>query len=146
MSILEVEKVSAKRSQLSAVKRALLEKQLQGKVGQASDSQSIHARSGDGPALLSFAQQRLFFVQQWEGNSPVYNIPAAVRLTGALNVDTLRQVFDEIVRRHEILRTTFSDGENGPIQIITPAASCSLPCIDVRSLPQATREAEIRNW
>lgn len=146
MSILEVEEVSAKRSQLSAVKRALLEKQLQGKVGQASDSQSIRRRSGAPPALLSFAQQRLFFVQQWEGNSPVYNIPAAVRLTGVLNAETLRQVFKEIIRRHEILRTIFSEGEDGATQTVIPEVSYTWPCIDLRSLPETTREREIRNW
>jgi natural product biosynthesis luciferase-like monooxygenase protein/amino acid adenylation domain-containing protein len=146
MSILELEEVTAKRSQLSAVKRALLEKQLQGKASRTPDSHSIRRRASNEPAPLSFAQQRLFFVQQWEGNSPVYNIPAAVRLTGVLNPETLRQTFNEIIRRHEILRTIFSEGENGPTQIIVPAVTYTWPCIDLRSLPVTTRETEIRNW
>jgi hypothetical protein len=145
MSVLEVE-VTTKRSELSPVKRALLEKQLQGKAGRATDSQSIRPRVSNEPALLSFAQQRLFFVQQWQGESPVYNIPAAVRLAGVLNPEALRQTFNEIIRRHEILRTTFSEGENGPTQIIVPSVSYTWPCIDLRSLPESTRETEIRNW
>ena len=62
-------------------------------------------RNGDGP--LSIAQQRLWFLDQFEPGSVVYNIPAAVRLTGSLNVTVLEQSLNEVVGRHDVLRATF---------------------------------------
>ncbi|UFP93831.1 condensation domain-containing protein [Gloeobacter morelensis] len=82
---------------------------------------------------LSFAQQRLWFLDQIEPGSPAYNIPAAVRLSGPLDVAALQRSLDAIVRRHEALRTTFSTQDGQPVQVIAPAAEqvVELPCIDL---------------
>ncbi|HHH41604.1 MAG TPA: amino acid adenylation domain-containing protein, partial [Chloroflexi bacterium] len=91
---------------------------------------------------LSFAQQRLWFLDQLAPNSPLYNIPDAVRITGPLDVGVLERSLNEIVRRHEVLRTTFAAVEGRPIQVIAPELHLPLPVVDLRSLPKARREAE----
>ncbi len=91
---------------------------------------------------LSFAQQRLWFLDQLAPNSPLYNIPDAVRITGPLDVGVLERSLNEIVRRHEVLRTTFAAVEGRPIQVIAPELHLPLPIVDLRSLPKARREAE----
>ncbi|MBV9927462.1 MAG: amino acid adenylation domain-containing protein [Acidobacteria bacterium] len=99
----------------------------------------------DGETLpLSFAQQRLWFLDQLEPNSSFYNIPAAVRLTGQLDVPVLERTFTEIVRRHEVLRTTFALVEGQPVQVIKPELSVPLWVVDLTALPAGEREAEAR--
>ncbi len=68
----------------------------------------------------SFAQHRLWFLHQLEPDSPAYNISAAYRLKGALNVAALEQSFTELIRRHEILRTTFLLIDGEPMQVVEP--------------------------
>ena len=91
---------------------------------------------------LSFAQQRLWFLDQYESNSSVYNIPSALRLKGALDVTALEQSLNEIVRRHESLRTTFSAVDGEPVQVIASALKMSLPFKDLMDLPESDRENE----
>ena len=91
----------------------------------------------------SFAQQRLWFLDQLEPESPLYNIPQAFRMSGALNLAALRQTFEAIVARHEALRTTFSAIEGIPMQCIAEKESISLPVVDLTGLPKADREGEI---
>ncbi|WP_442949188.1 amino acid adenylation domain-containing protein [Nostoc sp.] len=92
---------------------------------------------------LSFAQQRLWFLEQLEPGNPFYNQPAAVRLTGALNLAVLEQSFNEILHRHEVLRTTFSTVEGQPVQVIAPTLALKLPVVDLQKLPDADREKEV---
>src|SRR5215475_335111 len=92
----------------------------------------------------SFAQQRLWFLDQWVPGSRVYTIPIAGRLTGRLQVAALERGLNEIVRRHEVLRTTFVSSDEGqPLQVITPTLHLSLPVVDLRALPETQREAEV---
>ncbi|WP_445299506.1 amino acid adenylation domain-containing protein [Microcoleus sp. B3-A4] len=98
------------------------------------------SREGDLP--LSFAQQRLWFLDQLMSGTPLYNLPNALRLKGSLNVTALEQSLSEIVRRHEALRTTFSAVNGQPIQVIHPAVTLLLPIVDLRKLPETEREAE----
>ncbi len=91
---------------------------------------------------LSFAQQRLWFLDQFEPNSPFYNIPAAVRLTGPLDVEVMRRALNEIVRRHETLRTTFDTLDGEPVQVIHPEWELEVPVIDLTHLPAEEREAK----
>ncbi|HED09976.1 MAG TPA: non-ribosomal peptide synthetase, partial [Caldithrix abyssi] len=90
----------------------------------------------------SFAQQRLWFLDQFEPGSPFYNIPTAVRIKGTLDIAALQDTIDEIVYRHESLRTTFDKENNEPVQVIHPDMECPLEIIDLRSLEKEEREAE----
>ena len=74
----------------------------------------------EGSLPLSFAQQRLWFLDQLEPGSPFYNIPAAFQVDGPLDVDALQRSFSELVRRHEALRTTFATAGGEPVQVISP--------------------------
>src|SRR5205085_10294029 len=94
------------------------------------------------PLPLSFAQQRLWFLDQLEPNSPFYNIPLAMRLTGRLDVEALEWTLNEIARRHEVLRTTFSMVNGNPVQVILPEVTFSLPVVDITSFAADQREGE----
>ncbi len=102
----------------------------------------IERASRQGELPLSFAQQRLWFLDQLQPGTPAYNIPAAVRLKGALNVAALEQSFQEVIKRHEALRTTFSSVEGRPVQVIISSFNFALPVVDLRKLPQGEREVE----
>ncbi len=91
---------------------------------------------------LSFAQQRLWFLQQLNPESPAYNMPVASRLLGRLDAHALEQALNEIVQRHEVLRTTFQMVDAQPMQVISPRAVLTLPLIDLTHLPETTRETE----
>ncbi|TBR57012.1 non-ribosomal peptide synthetase, partial [Westiellopsis prolifica IICB1] len=93
---------------------------------------------------LSFAQQRLWFLHQLNPKSYTYNGSSAVLLKGLLNVKALEQSINEIVRRHEILRTCFQNVNGQPVQIITPALEIPLSIVDLQHLPDTEREAEIQ--
>lgn len=90
---------------------------------------------------LSYAQQRLWVLQQLDPQSPAYNISVRVRLSGRLNLATLGRAVDEVVRRHEILRTTFDVIDDYPAQIIAPPPTQSLSVEDLTHLPKREQEA-----
>jgi amino acid adenylation domain-containing protein len=90
----------------------------------------------------SFAQQRLWFLEQLEPSSAAYNIPVAVRLRGRLNRDALTRALNEVVRRHEALRTTFATSDNQPVQVIADHRPRPLPLIDLCGLGPRERAAE----
>ncbi|HEV7905479.1 MAG TPA: condensation domain-containing protein, partial [Pyrinomonadaceae bacterium] len=108
-------------------------------VGAADEIEAVE-RGGELP--LSFAQQRLWLAEQLEVSSPLYNVPAAIRLTGALDADALEQSLNEIVRRHEALRTSFATVKGRPVQVVVPAQGLKIPKIDLSGLGKAEREAE----
>jgi amino acid adenylation domain-containing protein len=95
-----------------------------------------------GPLPLSFAQERLWFLDQLEPGSDLYNIAAAERLLGRLDAPALRASLDEIVRRHEPLRTTFAVEGGGPVQRIGPPRPEALPAVDLSGLAAGTRRRE----
>lgn len=109
----------------------LLLKALQNEAVRQEAARTIPRRPAEEPALLSFAQRRLFFIDQLFPNSPAYNMPAAVRLRGPLQVNVLEQSFNEEIRRHEILRTRFALASGEPVQVVSPAAPVSLSLIDL---------------
>ena len=91
---------------------------------------------------LSFAQARLWFLDRWQPGNPFYNIALAIRLKGSLNVAALEQSFNEIVRRHEALRTTFSTVKGRPVQVICPTLILTLPLVDLSARPDREAEAQ----
>ncbi len=135
--------IQQKISRLSPEKRRIMEKRLQGTLSAATPAREIPRRVKESPAPLSFAQQRLWFLDQLMPGSPLYIEPVALRLTGALNVDVLHQSLNEIIRRHESLRTTFATIEGESVQVIAPAVSLPLPLIDLQALSAAEREVKV---
>ncbi|MES1241578.1 MAG: non-ribosomal peptide synthase/polyketide synthase, partial [Acidobacteriota bacterium] len=111
---------------------------------QAREHLAIRRRSGTGGAPLSFAQERLWFLDRLEPGSAAYNIPLALRLTGSPDVPALERSFEGVVHRHEALRTTFLEIDGEPRQVVAEPAAWTLPVVDLRSLPAAEREAEAR--
>jgi amino acid adenylation domain-containing protein len=93
---------------------------------------------------LSFTQERLWILDQLEPGCAAYNMPAVFRLKGVLNVTALEQSLSEIVRRHEILRTTFPAEDGRPVQAIAPALPWTLPVLDLQEVPEHEREAQVR--
>src|SRR6266850_6554189 len=109
---------------LSPKQRTLLELRLKQKRSAAAPHQKLQSRPKhlDAGALpLSFAQQRLWFLDQLTQGGIMYNISTAVSLTGRLNSLALEQTLSEIVRRHEVLRTTFATIDGQPVQVINEA-------------------------
>jgi amino acid adenylation domain-containing protein len=99
-------------------------------------------RSGALP--LSFAQERLWFLDRLQPGSSFYNIPVARRLGGALDRDALERALGEIVRRHEALRTVFHEREGAPVQVVAPFDGFTLAVEDLSGLDDAEREEEVR--
>src|SRR5215831_19475053 len=106
---------SQSKFQLSARKKAILDALLK-REGLFSAEDKIPKRQESGPAPLSFAQQRLWFFDQFEPASFAYNVLTAVSLRGKLDISALQKAFDEMVRRHEALRTTFDFRDGQPVQ------------------------------
>lgn len=92
-------------------------------------------------APLSFAQERLYFLNQLQPNSSFYNLPISFRLQAGLNVDALEKSLSEIVRRHEVLRTTFELADGSPVQVVHPAAPWKLQIHDASGSPDSEAEA-----
>ncbi|MDZ8136607.1 MAG: amino acid adenylation domain-containing protein [Nostoc sp. DedQUE04] len=137
------DEILKRRSKLSLAQQELLTKRLRGEVDSRSQLEVISKRSQISPAPLSFAQQRLWFLQQLDIDNPYYSELACVQLVGALNVDALERSLNEIVRRHEALRTTFEMLEEQAIQIIHPAVTVTLPLVNLLSIPEAERQAQV---
>jgi amino acid adenylation domain-containing protein len=113
------------------------------KAGHAPESRPVEPRPPGEEAPLSFAQQRLWFLDHFEPNSAVYNITSAVRLTGSLNVPVLERTLAEIIRRHEILRASFPLRDGRPAQVTAPPWPVTIPVLDLRHLSPDEREAEV---
>ena len=94
---------------------------------------------------LSFAQLRLWFLQQFESASSVYNVPLVLHLRGDLKPGLLEQSITEIVSRHESLRTTFTGDVGNPSQIVHPATPVCLPIVDLRGLDRISRQQTVQS-
>ncbi|MEH1944160.1 MAG: amino acid adenylation domain-containing protein [Nostoc sp.] len=92
----------------------------------------------------SFAQQRLWFLDQLAPGNPFYNVSTALRLTGYLNFTALKQTFNEIVRRHETLRTRFVMVDQQPVQAIVPSLTIPLLVIDLRNSKSQERDTQVQ--
>ena len=131
------------RGALSPQKRRLLALMLEKKGVRLAESAVIQPRRERGPCPLSFAQERTWFFEQLESGTAAYNVPAAVRFSGALNIEALRQSLTEIMRRHEALRAVFHHVDGVPFQSSGPERQLVLPVIDLRALDPSDREEEM---
>ncbi|MEO0869237.1 MAG: condensation domain-containing protein, partial [Cyanobacteria bacterium J06642_11] len=104
---------------------------------------TIYRRSGTTHPPLSFAQQRLWFLQQLEPDNPFYNERGFLQLTGSLDIAALEQSVNQIVQRHEILRTTFKLLGGQPVQIIAPNLTLALPVVNLCELLETEQENEV---
>ncbi|ODG96161.1 non-ribosomal peptide synthetase [Nostoc sp. KVJ20] len=98
----------------------------------------------EGLLPVSFAQERVYFIQQLAPESSAYQFQATMRFKGQLNVAVLQQCLNEIVRRHEIFRTTYPAVNGRLFQIIHPASPISFRVIDLQTFPESEREAEVQ--
>lgn len=128
---------------LSPQKRELLLQRLRQKRDNVSPQKIKPQPRHSSTFPLSFAQARLWFLEQLEPGNPFYNQSAAVHLLGRLNLAALEQSFNEILRRHEVLRTTFTVVEGQPVQVIAPTLPLTLPVVDLQKLPEAERKGEV---
>ena len=134
--------ISSRRPELSSARRALLEKRLRGQLAPERKPLAIPRRIF-GSSPLSFAQQRLWFLNEFQPG-PLYNIPVAIRLRGELNHDALRHAINSVVARHDALRTKFSVEDGMPAQIAAEAAPRNLPEINLTLQPEFRRENDLR--
>ncbi|MBZ4423334.1 non-ribosomal peptide synthetase, partial [Myxococcus sp. RHSTA-1-4] len=132
-ALFEAPTVAALASRIEAVR-------LEAQPVQAPDLTSMQR---DGVQPVSFAQQRLWFIDQLQPGSPTYNMPTFVRMEGALDVDALRRGFDELARRHEALRTTFTQQDGQPFQRISPTGTLPLELVDLSGLEPHAARAEL---
>jgi amino acid adenylation domain-containing protein len=95
--------------------------------------------SRDGLLEPSFGQERFWFIDQFRPGLTAYNIFGAVRMRGQLHMPTLQRSFDELMRRHEVLRTTFAAVDGRPVQVIQPPRGMRIPVVDLRGLPDEIR-------
>ncbi len=102
------------------------------------------SQNPQGRLPLSFAQQRLWFLNQLEPESAAYNVAAALVARGSLEAALLAATLSEVARRHEVLRTVFRSGDEGPVQVILPAAPVELPRVDLSELSGDRQEIEVR--
>ena len=109
---------------------------------EVDDLPQIARRESEVEIPLSFAQQRLWFLEQLQPGNSVYHLPTAMRVMGPLNLAALEKTFAAIVSRHEILRTTFKSVKGSPLQVIAPPSAVSVPFIDLMVFPVDERETE----
>jgi amino acid adenylation domain-containing protein len=110
--------------------------------GEVRQQRHITTVPRDGDLPLSFAQERLWFLEQLESAGPAYHIPIIVRIEGQLDVEAVRKTLQELVRRHESLRTTFINVDGEPRQRIAASMNIDLPLVDLSTLSEAERQVE----
>jgi amino acid adenylation domain-containing protein len=139
----KIDEIIKRRSNLSPAKQAILAKRLRGQHELDNQQIVIPRRTQQSSVPLSAAQQRLWFLQQLEPQSSVYNEFACIQLKGVLNFVALKESFNEIVKRHESLRTSFETLDEQPVQVIHPTLTVELPVVRLTNLPQVLQNAEV---
>jgi len=134
---------SRRPSHLSPAKQAILERWKRGERVNRPELDTIPWRLVQSLALLSFAQQRLWFLEQLEPGNAAYTMPYAIHLRGVLDVEALQRSIQEIISRHEILRTTFAIVDEKPVQVIASTFNFELPVNELEFLPGANKDTYI---
>src|SRR5262249_44828797 len=132
--------LASRIASLSPEKRALLERRL---LAESPHRAASIPRRGEREAPLSFAQQRLWFLEQLDPGTAVYNVPEVLALEGPLDVAALASALGAIVAGHEVLRTSCG-GDNGERKARVEDASVPLPVVDLTEVPAELREGEAR--
>jgi amino acid adenylation domain-containing protein len=127
------------RPELSPAQRALFEARL----GGLYRPPTLARRAGGGDAPLTFDQERFWFLDRL-GQGAAYNISMGMRVEGGADEAALQWALGEVVRRHEVLRTTFHEADGVPAQRVAPFAGFALPVHDLSALGEAEREGELR--
>ncbi|HEY1353581.1 MAG TPA: amino acid adenylation domain-containing protein [Ktedonobacteraceae bacterium] len=137
----EVDDLRQRRATLSAEKRALLAQWTRGSSGRApARAPAITRQTSPGPLPLSFAQQRLWFIDQLVPGNAAYNIASALHLSGPLHIAAFERSLHELVRRHASLRTLFRTLAGEPQQYILPDLPIAVPLHDLSTLAPAQRQ------
>src|SRR5437763_8977452 len=124
--------------EISEKRRRLLELRLRKEAKEALEVALIpRGENLENAYPLSFAQQRIWFLDRLDPDSALYNIPISLRLVGSLNIIALEQSLNEIVSRHEVLRTEITIQDGQPVQTISPAQDISLSVVDLSQLPSS---------
>jgi amino acid adenylation domain-containing protein/non-ribosomal peptide synthase protein (TIGR01720 family) len=137
--VLESKAVRSERRK--AVLAALKAKGRAAPPARPSDRERRESESRELP--LSFAQQRLWFIEQMQPGSPLYNVPTAYRARGPLSLAALAASLGEILRRHEVLRARFFSVDGRPVQSIDPWGPVTVAVVDLARLAPEVREAEL---
>lgn len=130
-------------AKLSAEERAALARRLKEKHASPGAAPVIPRREPEGPLPLSFAQHRLWFLDRLDPGNSAYNVYRAVRIGGPLDVAALERSLSEIVRRHEVLRTTFPAADGVPQQVVGPPWPVRLTPVDLSRLPDSERPTSV---
>jgi hypothetical protein len=138
----DVREISKNLNDLSTSERSALVMRLKKKLAELTPEQTIQRRKDSGPVPLSFAQQRIWFLEQMGYSN--YFVSGTSRLTGLLDVKALERSLNEIVQRHEALRTTFTTIDGQPMQIIAPRLPLTLSVLDWSQLPSDERAVGTR--
>ena len=112
-------------------------------IGALPATPAVTPAAGPREHPLSFAQERLWFLDRLLPGESAYNIPAALRISGPFSVETLAQAVDASVRRHESLRTTFVERDGAPVQLITPPSPRRFTRVSLRGLEAPLREQQL---
>ncbi|HKH44662.1 MAG TPA: amino acid adenylation domain-containing protein [Thermoanaerobaculia bacterium] len=139
------ENAAAAAEGLSARQRQLLElmqQQRRQAARAAAAPPAVPRRPPGEPPVLSFAQQRLWFIEQLQPGSAAYHIPGAVRIRGALDLRVLASCLVEVARRHETLRTGVALRDGEPVPVLAAEPRLPLPVVDLSALPEPRREPE----
>ena len=129
---------------LTAGKQLLLERRLKGALVGSGRKREISPRAQQGPAPLSFAQRQMWLIDQLTPGNPAYNLPVGYRLKGNLNLGALEAGFNEVIKRHETLRTTFALQNGEPVQEIHPSWKIKFNLVPLEPLPPGRREAALQ--
>ncbi|HYK19257.1 MAG TPA: condensation domain-containing protein, partial [Pyrinomonadaceae bacterium] len=126
-------------TEFSAEKRELLARLMAEEGIELSGKDVIRRRPADSEPQLSFAQQRLWLLDQLEPGSAAYNIATVLTLKGTLNVNALERALSEVVCRHEALRTSFRSVQGQPVPVIAEPQQLKLTLVDISHLPHEQR-------
>ncbi len=112
----------------------------------ADTTLEIQPRADTGHPPLSFAQQRLWYLDKLEPGNPAYNTPSAFQLSGPLDAEALRASLRGILSRHEVLRATFETRDEREVQVIAPVLDLTLPVVDLSDRPEGERETALEAY